>query len=878
MKLRTVTWLIVTASAVALLGGLFIGYTSWADIQRGTVRADEVGQLHNEYQRIRLALEDAVLVERTPDAITPVLAKLRSLVDPSRSGFHFNTDIEDLMQSLISAVEGIQQDLQNNPAATMQTSLELLVDERVIRRLDAELQSNLLASEQAAMQTFQDNFRQDLSRLVLAVIALGLLMLINAVVIFKRTRGPLDTLMSGIHQIGKTDSPSPELIELSTRDEFGLLAQAINSMNGRLFEQRNELLESQTRFDELAETIDDLFWIFDVENNQALYLSPAFEQLYGFNPDPADLNPAYWEAHIPEKDIPAYRDYIQGWSKGNSEGKYRFTRPDGETIWVQDKAYGVHDADGTLVRMVGIARNITAQVEAIEALEQRDRQQAIVYELAHEISNSREDLVAICERLVYRLPELLDKHSDGAARITLMNDRFQTDNWEHVEQSIEFPIVIQGAEEGVVELGLQEMDTEHDTAFFSSEVESLELVATQLTTLLHNRRIESRLWQDEKLKAVGELTGGVAHDFNNLLTVILGNAEMIRDDMGEQDPNLDLIEMILQASSHAADLTARLLAFARRQPLNPETVELNALIEEMAPIIRRTLGETIDVNIKLEPNLWASRIDRTQLSAALLNLCINGRDAMTDGGSLFIETVNQTVSEEEADEFLDLASGDYAVISVTDDGEGIPDDVLQHVFEPFYTTKPKAAGTGLGLSMVYGFTKQSGGNVTIYSEPEKGTTLRLYLPRTEQSGDVQTAGDPGEFIAEGMRCLLVEDDALVRSYTERLLKRMGFEVISAKDADQALEIYSRESEFDLLLTDVVMPGSMDGIALGDCVRQQNKRILILYMSGYTRDRFSKKKELEPDAILLNKPFRRGELVSALQQVWSNQRPTLSADR
>jgi len=873
MTLRTATLLALVASVVALLATLVVGYRSWVQIESSTARAEQVDQAHNSYYRLRLQLENAVLVARTPSAVRSVRLQIEELMQQGRTLDYFDGQVARLMLELTDVVQDIEGKLSVSDSASTQGPSSRLIDEEQIRSVDDRLRRALLESERRSEERIRTQFRSSLIRLILTVTALGLLSFIVGLSIFRRTQAPLNALMKGIDDLGQSAPQAPPVFNIKGNDEFARLARALNSMTQRLHEQNSDLIKANDRFNQLAGTVDDLFWIFDAGENSVVYLSPAFERLYGFEPSAEKLNPEQWESYIPKADLKAYRRYIEGWENGQSEGIYRFRRPDGQVIYIHDKAYAVGGSAARTGHFVGVSRDITSEVKAKQGLEQRAREQAVLYDVVRVMAASRDSTAVICQTLVDRLPDLIADSQGGAARISLGRDRYLSTGWNDIGAAVRFPIVVQGAQEGALDFGWQVGDHQHDEShegLRQSEYQSLEMAAAHLTSLIHNRRIESRLWQDEKLKSVGELTGGVAHDFNNLLTVIQGNVEMVQEDLAQDHPNQALLEMVSQASSHAADLTARLLAFARQQPLDPVAVDINELIEELNPIMRRSLGEVIQIHFDRGDSVWASRVDRSQLSAALLNLAINARDAMPSGGSLFIETANQIVTADESDEFLGLAPGSYVVISVSDDGCGIPNDIVTRVFEPFFTTKPKAAGTGLGLSMVYGFTKQSGGNVTVYSEPGQGTTIKLYLPKSDQTPNENQELAPLAFNGVGLRALLAEDDELVRSYSQRLLISMGFDVVSCVDADEALSCMKRESRFDLLLTDVIMPGSMDGIALGKAAIEIDPTMAILLMSGYTRDRFTRKNNMAQDVVLLNKPFRRSDLEKALQRVFSKK--------
>lgn len=376
-----------------------------------------------------------------------------------------------------------------------------------------------------------------------------------------------------------------------------------------------------------------------------------------------------------------------------------------------------------------------------------------------------------------------------------------------------------------------------------------------------------RLQQAQKLEAVGQLTGGVAHDFNNLLTVILGNAELLSEQLTDQQQLRLLAEMTATAAERGAELTNRLLAFSRRQPLEPKNVNVNKLIRNMDSLFRRTLQESIDIETVYAGGLWLSEVDPGQLEGALLNLAINARDAMPDGGKLTIETGNTQLDQDYSDVHDEVQPGQYVMISVSDTGTGMTPAVVKKAFDPFFTTKPIGKGSGLGLSMVFGFAKQSGGHVKIYSEPSEGTTVKLYLPRAVSADNGIYDGYVAPHIEGGTEnILLVEDDPLVREHVSEQLKVLGYCVNSANDADEAHDILKQLSNIDLLFTDIVMPGSMNGRQLAELARELRPGIKVLFTSGYTENAIVHHGRLDRGVHLLNKPYRRQELAFKVRKV------------
>ncbi len=375
--------------------------------------------------------------------------------------------------------------------------------------------------------------------------------------------------------------------------------------------------------------------------------------------------------------------------------------------------------------------------------------------------------------------------------------------------------------------------------------------------------------QAQKMEAVGRLTGGIAHDFNNLLTIVIGNLDSLGRGLGDAAPRVRRqIEHALAGAQKAAALTGRLLAFSRSQPLAPTTVEANGLVAGMSEILHRTLGETVSVETVLAAGLWRTQVDPNQLENAILNLAINARDAMPDGGMLTIETANAHLDDSYVAANPEATAGQYVLIAVTDTGEGMSPEVKHKVFEPFFTTKPVGVGTGLGLSQVYGFIKQSGGHVAIYSEVGVGTTVKLYLPRTLSVLD-REAGHRSPAVAHGGRgeCILVvEDEDGVRSFVVETLEDAGYKVFAAADGATALAELNARREIDLLVTDVVLGGSVNGRELHDEALKHRLGLPVLFMTGYTRNAIIHNGRLDEGVHLLTKPFTAGVLLRKVRQM------------
>jgi PAS domain S-box-containing protein len=373
------------------------------------------------------------------------------------------------------------------------------------------------------------------------------------------------------------------------------------------------------------------------------------------------------------------------------------------------------------------------------------------------------------------------------------------------------------------------------------------------------QEIERKLQQAQKLEAIGKLTGGVAHDFNNMLTVIAGTMEVLMDEMKDRPVALQTAALVNQAADRCTELIQHLLAFARKQPLRPRNVDINSTILDIAKLLRPTLGEQIEIDSILEEDVANAHVDSSQLANSLVNMAINARDAMPQGGKLLLETRNVVLDEPYAQANPDVTPGRYVMIAVSDTGTGMSAATREQAFEPFFTTKGAGRGSGLGLSMVYGFVKQSGGHIKIYSEEGHGTTIRLYLPPA-RAAEGLTAPTIAPVSSGNETILVVEDDTLVRNFVITQLHSLGYKTIAAADGREALSHVQSGLAFDLLFTDVIMPGGINGRELADQVAKRRPGTRVLYTSGYTDNAIVHHGRLDDDVLLLSKPYRKSELA------------------
>ncbi len=630
-----------------------------------------------------------------------------------------------------------------------------------------------------------------------------------------------------------------------------------------------ELHVSQQRLQDFADATADWFWETDTEH-RFTYISEGFERATGFKParfHGSDRRELIRVSMTTSNDL----DILKKLETREPVRDYTHRFPvEGKTpLWVRSSSLPIYDQQGEFIGYRGAATNIT------DAIETRLNLQSIADRYLNAIDSMSEGVA------------LWDKHD----RLVVSNRRFQEfggNDFGRFQTGIRFEDLVRAtakagayAERGdALEAAIQVRLKAHRYPPSEFEIRLLNRtlsVREQRTPdggtisividMTLQRQFEEQLHQAQKMGAVGQLTGGIAHDFNNLLAVISGNLELLeRRAMGDEDL-LRFIMRGLAAADRGADLTNRLLAFSRRQPLAAQSATLNGLINGMQDLVQRTLGETIQIRTKMPADPWRCQVDVSQLESAILNLAINARDAMPNGGDLIIETTNLDLLDEDAAGRQNLKPGQYVTLSVSDTGDGMTAEVMERAFDPFFTTKDVDKGTGLGLSMVYGFVQQSGGQVRIDSTVGKGTTVTIYLQSTPDA-KVQDAGGEKTKVPQkgrGETVLVVEDDGDVREIAVAMLTDLGYQVLQKMDGKGALALLNMTPDVDLLLSDVVLPGGMSGRALAAAARIIRPEIRVLFMSGYTKDTFAIDGHPEPGDQLLAKPFRSTDLAQSIRR-------------
>jgi PAS domain S-box-containing protein len=649
--------------------------------------------------------------------------------------------------------------------------------------------------------------------------------------------------------------------------------------------------ESELRFRSFVENSRDVLWIIDAEEKRLEYLSPSYEQVWCTPREHIMQDLASWAATVHPDDRARTQESLPRLLAGETHGiEYRIVRPDGDVRWMRDTGFPIPGTDGRIRRVGGIAQDVTEQKAAehrLAASEARFRHmadsapaliwmtdaqgQAVFANMhfdhlfgrpaAEMLGEGWKDVVladdlgsfcttvadALCSHQPFRT-EMRVRDKDGQARW------MRCDGVPRLDDAGTF-LGYTGCAVDITEARLAtdalEARVAERTAALTQAVDALH------TEALEREEAEAALRQSQKMEAVGQLTGGIAHDFNNMLQAIGGSLELMRRriSQGRADEAEQFVDAARQTVGRAAALTNRLLAFARRQALQPRNVEPDTLIEGMAELIRRTTGSSITVELRKHDGIWTVLCDPNQLENVLLNLAINARDAMPEGGRLIIGTSDVRLSEADVAGHEGASPGDYVEISVTDTGTGMDEATRARAFEPFFTTKPLGQGTGLGLSQLYGFVRQSDGVVRLDSAPGRGTTVRLYLPRHELVQGRQehpaARAEPSSAGA-GETVLLVEDEEGVRAVAAEHLREFGYTVLEATDGPEALGLLRSSRRVDMLVTDVGLPGGLNGRQVADAARERRPGLPVLFITGFAGAVLDG--QLAPGMEVIGKPF------------------------
>jgi PAS domain S-box-containing protein len=721
------------------------------------------------------------------------------------------------------------------------------------------------------------------SRVMAAVIAVrnssllaGLLAILVAIalaiMLARSLTRPLERMTEAVEAFGRGE---PMTVPANATGELGTLSRAFARIASQMQEKSEELTKEVAERRQLFETSLDLILVVD-PTGLLVRVNPSAFAILGYHTE--DMIGRNAVEFIYPDDLERTRNEMRTARRGRLMRNFdcRYVHKNGHPVtlhWsgVWSEAAQRHffigrdmtesrTAEEALRESERVARGIVDT--ALDALVQMDEAGIIVEwnpQAEKTFGWSRDDVIGQSLAATIIPPAYRARHAAGLARF------LRTGEGAVLGKRIEIDALARDGREFKVEIAITALRRRGGYVFNGFIRDLTDKIAA-----------EAQLRQAQRMDAIGQLTGGVAHDFNNILTVITGTIEILGEGVADRPDLAAIAKMIDEAATRGASLTQQLLAFARRQPLEPRKIDPNSMIMETARLLRPTLGEHIEIEAMLEDDGWLAIADPAQLGAALLNLAVNARDAMPNGGKLTLETGNVMLDEAYAQVNPDVHPGPYVMVAVSDTGIGIPAALLEKVFEPFFTTKEVGKGTGLGLSMVYGFVKQSGGHIKVYSEEGHGTSIKIYLPRAEEAVESLADAAPVSPVPFGHETILVvEDDKLVRDYVVTQLGSLGYLTLAAENAAVALAYLASETAFDLLFTDIIMPGGMNGRELADAITRQRPNVKVLYTSGYTENAIVHHGRLDPGVALLNKPYRKKDLAEKLRQVLD--RAAASAD-
>jgi PAS domain S-box-containing protein len=645
------------------------------------------------------------------------------------------------------------------------------------------------------------------------------------------------------------------------------------------------LRESEAKFLQLTDSITDVFWMTSPDMQTTHYVSPAYEKIWGRRVDDLRTEPRQWvEAILPEDRERVWATFSRLAAEESSVStEYRIARPDGVVRWISSRGFQVRDASGKVIRITGIASDITERKRAENALRESD-------EKFRQLADNITDVFWI------RSPDFLDLHYISPAYEKIWGRSVESlyanpAGWAAFIQP-EDRERVQAAYAGLTHQA-PSIDVEYRIVRPNGEVRWVRARGFQvrdaadnlirhtgiITDITERKQLEARLFQSQRLEIVGKLAGGVAHEFNSILTAIIGQSELLLRDLPAGDPLAKNAVEISQAAGRAATLTRQLLAYGRKQILQPEILDLNRVILSMEGTFHHLMGGDVVTHIVAAPGLHAVMADAGQIEQVIMNMAMNAHDAMPNGGKFTLETADVSFDQESVGRYPDLQAGDYVMLAMTDTGGGMSEDVRVRAFEPFFSTKGVGEGTGLGLATCYGIVKQSGGHISVYSEPGRGATFKIYLPRVDRQAEVPVRRIEATELPRGTETiLLVEDDPALREMAATLLRRLGYTVWAAANGIEALSLKQQRGigYIDLLFTDVVMP-HMSGKELADRVQVLYPHTRILFTSAYTENAIVHQGVLNKGVALLQKPFTPSALAHKLRAVLDRpESPTAEA--
>lgn len=671
-----------------------------------------------------------------------------------------------------------------------------------------------------------------------------------------------------------------EELEVRVRERTAELAQANKAMEAEIIQHKQteaKLRKSEERYRNILESIQEGYFENDLAGNLT-FVNDALCRNLGYSGE--ELIGMNYRQYTDEKTaMELFRNYNRLYRTGEPIKLLEIERigKDGKKSFAEISTSLIRDSEGKPIGFRGISRDITERKQAEEALQGSEERYRNIIESIQD-GYFETDLAGnfsfvndvICRHLGYTKEELIGMNYRQYADEENSKKLFQLFNELYRTGQPTKPFAVEYIKKNGSKLTAEiSVSLIRDSEGKPNGFRGISRDITERRRAEEERlSLQEQLRQSQKMEAIGQLAGGVAHDFNNLLTVIKGYSQLSLINLKENDPLRGNIQEIEKATQRATDLTRQLLAFSRRQILDLKVLDLNVLLKDLDKMLRRIIGEDIELVTLLSGDLGKVKIDPSQIEHVIFNLAVNARDAMPSGGKLIIETANVELDEKYAHAHASVIPGRYVRLSVSDTGVGMTQEVKEKVFEPFFTTKEKGKGTGLGLSMVYGIVRQSSGDIWVYSEPGQGTTFKIYLPRTEEEADrPQKREDTDSFPGGSETVLLVEDDELVRDLANRLLKQLGYRVLEATNGEEALTVAKEHDgeTIHLLLADIVMP-QMGGKALADRLKIPRPNVKVLYTSGYADNAIVHHGVLDPGTHFLQKPFSLKMLSHKVREV------------